>query len=93
MDDLVQLGNHVKTGMANKEQTISVFFNIKKAYDITWRHGILLDLHSAELRRRLPSFIAQFLRSVLPAQSQRPPLGYTIYMLSKMGYRKAASSP
>ena len=44
---------------------------------MTWCQGILLDLHCAGLRWRLPLVIAQFLRSVLPGQSKRWPLGCT----------------
>jgi len=34
---------------------------LEKAYDTTWKYGILKDLHDAGLRGRLPLFIAGFL--------------------------------
>ncbi len=40
---------------------MSVFFDLEKAYDTTWKHGILQDLHNCGLRGRLPEFISNFL--------------------------------
>ena len=34
---------------------------MQKAYDTTWKYGILKDLHSMGLRGNLPIFIANFL--------------------------------
>ena len=34
---------------------------MEKAYDTTWKHGILLDLYKTGLRGRLPMFICDFL--------------------------------
>ena len=38
-----------------------MFFDLEKAYDTTWRHGILRDLHALGLKSRLPIFIKSFL--------------------------------
>ena len=38
-----------------------VYFDLEKAYDTTWRYGVLKDLHEADLRSRMPIFIAKFL--------------------------------
>jgi len=35
----------------------AVLFDLEKAYDTTWKYGILKDLHDAGLRCRLPLFI------------------------------------
>ena len=35
---------------------------MEKAYDGTWRHGIVMDMHTAGLRGRLPIFITKFLK-------------------------------
>ena len=40
---------------------VAVFFDFEKAYDTTWKYGIMKDLHSAGLRGRLPEFISGFL--------------------------------
>ena len=37
------------------------FFYLEKAYDTTWRYGILNDIHKLGLRGRLPTFIENFL--------------------------------
>ena len=39
----------------------SLLFDLEKAYDTTWKHGILLDLYKTGLRGRLPMFICDFL--------------------------------
>lgn len=38
-----------------------MFFDLEKAYDTTWRHGILLSLYDIDFRGRLPIFIQQIL--------------------------------
>jgi len=45
------------------QHAVAVFFDIKKAYDSTWKYGIMRDLHRAGLRGRLPTFIEGFLQS------------------------------
>ena len=45
----------------NKKILSAVFFDLTKAYDTTWRHGLLLSLHDHGLRGNLPLFITNFL--------------------------------
>ena len=40
---------------------VSIFLDLEKAYDTTWKDGILLDLYKTGLRRRLPMYISDFL--------------------------------
>ena len=40
---------------------MAVFFDLEKAYDTTWRYGILRDLHDLGVRGRLATFIDSFL--------------------------------
>ena len=40
---------------------VSVFFDLEKAYDTTWKYGIMKDLHDMDLRGRLPLFIKNLL--------------------------------
>ena len=40
---------------------MSIFFDLEKAYDTTWKYGILRDLHETGLRWRMPVFISKFL--------------------------------
>ena len=40
-----------------------MFFDLEKAYDTTWKYGILKDLHEAGLRGCMPLFISKFLEN------------------------------
>ena len=48
--------------MFYSEHFVSVFFDFEKAYDRTWRYGIVRDMHNVGLRGRLPLYIAEFLK-------------------------------
>ena len=63
IDHLVRLETAIRNAYANNEHLISIFFDIEKAYDTTWRYGILKDLHNLGLRGRLPKFIEKFLQN------------------------------
>ena len=55
-DNLVRLETFI-----SDEHVVAVFFYLEKAYDTTWRYGILKDIHKLGLRGRLPTFIENFL--------------------------------
>jgi hypothetical protein len=38
-----------------------LFFDLEKAYDPTWKYGILKDLFDMGLKGKLPNFISNFL--------------------------------
>ncbi len=38
-----------------------LFYNLEKAYDITWRYTILKDMYGFGLQSRVPEFINNFL--------------------------------
>ncbi len=61
-DHLVRLETWIREGIANKEHVVSVFYDLEKAYDTTWKYGILKDLHTVGLRGNLPNFIQNFLK-------------------------------
>ena len=44
----------------HNQQLVAVFFDLQKAYDTTWKYGILQDLHGMGLRGNLPIFIGNF---------------------------------
>ena len=44
-----------------KEHLTAVFFDLEKAYDITWKYGIMRDLNDFGLKGRLGNFIDNFL--------------------------------
>jgi Reverse transcriptase (RNA-dependent DNA polymerase) len=60
VDQLVQFETFIREAFTQKHRVVSVFFDLEKAYDITWKGGILRGLHKAGLRGRLPVFIAGF---------------------------------
>ena len=41
---------------------VSVFFDLEKAYDTTWKYGITKDLHGFGLRGRIPNFISNLVK-------------------------------
>ena len=63
VDALFRLETNIREGFVNREHTICVFFDLEKAYDTTWRYGILQDLHVLGLRGNLPLFVQNFLSS------------------------------
>jgi len=65
VDHLVRFETFIREGFARKEHTVAVFFDLEKAYDTTWKHGILRDLHDMGFRGRLPVFIQGFLSNRL----------------------------
>jgi len=62
IDHLVRLESTIRKAFVNNEHIVSIFFDLEKAYDTTWRHGILTDLHRLGMRGRLPTIIAEFLK-------------------------------
>ena len=60
-DNLVRLETFIRDAFIKKEHVVAVFFDLEKAYDTTWRYGILKDIHKLGLRVRLPTFIENFL--------------------------------
>ena len=60
-DQLVRLESFIRDGLLRGEHVVSVFFDLEKAYDTTWKYGIMRDLHGTGLRGHLPVFVADFL--------------------------------
>ena len=63
VDHLIRLEDTIKTAFANKEHFISIFFDLERAYDMTWRKGIVIDLFNIGLRGLLPKYISAFLET------------------------------
>ena len=61
VDSLVTLETSIRDAFVGRKHLVSIFFDLEKAYDTTWKHGILLDLYKTGLRGRLPMFICDFL--------------------------------
>jgi ribonuclease HI len=64
-DHLIRFEAFIREGFVRREHVVSVFFDLEKAYDTTWKYGILRDLHKCGLRGRLPECIAHFLANRL----------------------------
>ena len=61
IDHLVRLETFIREGFIKGEHVVALFFDLEKAYDTTWKYGIMRDLHKMGLRGRLPLFIDKFL--------------------------------
>ena len=61
-DVLIRLESSICEAFASKQHHVTVFFDLEKAYDTAWRHGILKIIHESGLRGELPLFIKSFLR-------------------------------
>ena len=55
------LWNFCERGIFKGEYVVSIFFDLEKANDNTWKYGIMKNLHDMDLRGRLPLFIQNFL--------------------------------
>ena len=62
-DHVVRLETFAHEAFIQWQQVVAIFFDFEKAYDTTWKYGIMRDLHRAGLRGRLPTFIMAALRS------------------------------
>ena len=60
-DHLIRLESFIRDAFVKKEHVVAVFFDLEKAYDTTWKHGIMKDLHKLGLKGRLSLFILNFL--------------------------------
>ncbi|GFW99905.1 putative RNA-directed DNA polymerase from transposon X-element [Trichonephila clavipes] len=56
------LDNSIKLELVWRNHLVSIFFDIEKAYDRTWRYGILHTLFNFGLRGNLPTFIKKILK-------------------------------
>ncbi|GFX34930.1 probable RNA-directed DNA polymerase from transposon X-element [Trichonephila clavipes] len=61
LDNLVFLESQIRHAFVRRNHLVSLFFDIEKAYDRTWRYGILRNMHDFGLRGNLPIFIFNFL--------------------------------
>ena len=60
-DHLVRFESFIRNAFINGNHVVSVLFDLEKAYDTTWKHGILQDLLSLGFTGYLPLFIENFL--------------------------------
>ena len=58
---MVRLETFIREAFIKKEHLVAVFFDLEKAYNTTWKYGIMNDLHEIGLKGRLPVFVQNFL--------------------------------
>merc|ERR1712002_946204 len=61
INHLLRLETFIREAFIRGEHMVAVFFDLEKAFDTTWKYGILRDLHKMGLRGYLPQFIEKFL--------------------------------
>ena len=104
-DALVRLQNHILENKRAKRHSICIFFDLHRAYDTTWRRGILQSLYDIGLRGNLPMYIRDFLslrqfkvkvgKAYSPTQVQREGvpqgsvLSCTLFLLALNGIQSA----
>lgn len=52
IDILIHLESSICESFASKQHHVTIFFDLEKAYDTTWRYGILKAIHQSGLKRR-----------------------------------------
>ena len=57
IDHLLSLEATERKAQANNEQVISIFIDMEKAYDLSLRHGTLMDIHEAGIEGQMFEFI------------------------------------
>ena len=65
VNHLVRFETFCRQAFIHNQHLVSVFFDLKKAYDTTWKYGIMKDLHGFCLRGSLPNFIFNVLQDLL----------------------------
>ena len=61
-DNILMLETNIRNANLRRNHLVAVFFDIEKAYDKTWRYGILRDLLNLDFCGNLPIFIKNFLK-------------------------------
>ena len=61
VDHLVRLEAAIQDAFVRRQHLVAVFFDLQKAYDTAWRHGILRQMHAWGFRGRLPQFVESFM--------------------------------
>ena len=56
IDQIIRLESSVREAFIKREHLISVYVDLEKAYDTTWRYGAMKDLHEAGLRGKMYIF-------------------------------------
>lgn len=60
-DAMIYLENAIQNSFFHRNHLVAIFFDMEKAYDTTWRYGILKQLYSWRMKGNLPNFIKSFM--------------------------------
>ena len=61
INPLIKLEHDIRSAFTRKHMVLAVFFDLEKAYDTTWKRGILDQMKNIGLRGNLPTFISNLL--------------------------------
>ena len=61
VDPLIRFETFIREAFIKKEHVVSVFFDLERAYDTTWKYGITNNLYDFGIRGCLAYFISAFL--------------------------------
>ena len=50
----------MRKAQVNNEEIVSIFLDMEKAYDMTWRYGILKYIHRIGIRGGMAEYIKNF---------------------------------
>ena len=62
IDNLLSLEATVRKAQGNSEYVVSIFFKMGKAYDLTWKPFVLIDIYEAGIEVRMFKFIQNLLK-------------------------------
>ena len=80
-DHLVCLETVIREAFIRNKHLAAIFFDLEKAYDITWKYGIMRDLCDLGLKGRVPHFTSEFLSD----RKFKVRIGSTLSDLKKSG--------
>ena len=63
LDPLLKFEYDVRSAFTRRHMVLGIFFDLEKAYDTTWKRGILKQMYGIGLRGRLPTFISNLLQN------------------------------
>jgi potassium voltage-gated channel Eag-related subfamily H protein 8 len=69
VDHLISLERQIENCFVLRQQLVTVFFDLEKAYNTTWRFGILRALHGWKFRGHLGFFFSTFPKTVVSASA------------------------
>ena len=69
-DHLIQLESFICGAFVRIEDVVAIVFDLEKAYDTTWKYGIMKDLHDIGRRSGLRNYIKFLVRQVFQCQNR-----------------------